>query len=636
MARRTALRWLGRWCIVLVLLALVSRAGAMRPSTSYQSYFPFISSAVSSTVGFGLNFVTSAQALADEDRFTHASSTGATIDRWPFYWRAIETAPGVFDWSAHDVAVSGDVAHGFSTDAVLMTPPGFYLIDPCGLKGGRTIRLGRPLPADLAASQAGQDCTTPRDLDQPVFSDGTDWPGPGKTANPNNPWARFVFETVQRYKPGGVLAQQQGWPAGAGVRYWEMWNEPDYEYFWNGNVTQYARLLKVGYLATYQADPTAEILFGGLSNVPALPDWPSGRPTWLNDTLNLIAADPDPALRDASHWYFTIHARHNYSWAWATSSFVSGDIQVLAAHGLSKPVWVNESGVPACDDYPGPACDTNPAYYATLEEQAAFDIQNGAYALSAGATAVFHFQLYDDCSHDAWGIYRNPVSAVCSNQSPNPDTPRPVYDAYRVLSANFVGVEPLWQMRPGGVNGTQEWLAFYRPATRQRVLALWARFYEPETAQVPATGDSALRLDQTGAAVTIWPVNGNYTLELPAATNRLTPTNDGSAPIGGKPYILIETDTHPPTVTVSSLPPVSPPQIALAWLGYDLGSGIAQYQVWVQVDGGPLTLWLETPAISAVYIGSSGHRYGFAVRPLDRAGNWAPVPTEPQVTTTVQ
>jgi hypothetical protein len=89
----------------------------------------------------------------------------------------------------------------------------------------------------------------------PVFNDGTDTPGPGKSINPDNRWARFVFAAVDRYRPGGVLAQQQGWTNGQGIRVWEIWNEPDFDVFFTGTVNDYTRLLKVGYLAAHYADP---------------------------------------------------------------------------------------------------------------------------------------------------------------------------------------------------------------------------------------------------------------------------------------------------------------------------------------------------------------------------------------------
>ena len=50
-----------------------------------------------------------------------------------------------------------------------------------------------------------------------------------------------------------------------GVTHWEMWNEPDVPFFWDANQTDYARLLKVGYLATKHADPAARVIFGALA-----------------------------------------------------------------------------------------------------------------------------------------------------------------------------------------------------------------------------------------------------------------------------------------------------------------------------------------------------------------------------------
>ncbi|MDQ7034812.1 MAG: hypothetical protein Q9P01_08235 [Anaerolineae bacterium] len=59
-------------------------------------------------------------------------------------------------------------------------------------------------------------------MNQPVFSDGSDNPGPDKEINANNPWAIFVFRAVQRYKPDGELAREQGWINGEGISLWEI------------------------------------------------------------------------------------------------------------------------------------------------------------------------------------------------------------------------------------------------------------------------------------------------------------------------------------------------------------------------------------------------------------------------------
>src|SRR5690606_15981375 len=96
----------------------------------------------------------------------------------------------------------------------------------------------------LGIPEFARDGGSVRDLNAPVFSDGSDTPGAGKSVNPGNPWASFVYAAVERYR--------------GHVHVWEVWNEPDLSMFWSGSVADYARLLKVAYLAAHQADPNAD------------------------------------------------------------------------------------------------------------------------------------------------------------------------------------------------------------------------------------------------------------------------------------------------------------------------------------------------------------------------------------------
>jgi hypothetical protein len=100
----------------------------------------------------------------------------------------------------------------------------------------------------------------------------------------------------------------------------------------------------------------------------------------------------------------------------------------------------------------------------------------------------------------------------------------------------------LWHEQP---EGDQEWFAFYRPDTGQRVIVAWARYHHDVMAVIPAVANQAILLDQYGASTTIHPQSGQYALSLPAATNLNAPyPPDGSASIGGRPFFLIE-DWHP-------------------------------------------------------------------------------------------
>jgi hypothetical protein len=589
---------------------------------------PASTQSVATDENFGLCFVSSAEYPADEARYQRGISTGATWTRWPLYWRNIEKSAGTFDYNAHDPVVADDIAYGFRTDAILMGTPNFYATGGSPwIPAPRVEQKSFPHQVTSFSQKMGfsSASSAPQNLYQPVFDDGTDIPGPGKSINPSNYWARFVSDIVARYKPGGWLANQEGWPEGTGVSHWEIWNEPDYSFFWSGTVEEYFRLLKVGYLAAKFADPGCAVLLGGLAN------YFDG--TWFPRLLDAIEKD---ANRAANNWYFDIAATHMYHRSkdtWEQAQRISG---LLRQHGLGdKPIWINESGVPVWDDYPGPTWDPHSPLRATMEEQAAYVIQNYTYGLYAGAEMVFHFMLHDDCGngpdkHDAYGLFRNTEDAPCY---PSDGRARPSYTAYRVTATHLRDVEPL---RRGTPEDQQEQIAFYRPATKERVTVLWATQGLTVTAQVLATGDEGLLVDQAGITQTIAPITGVYTVTLPAATNLNHPTRPGEYMIGGRPYLLVERDTQPPTSSVEPLPPTSGLGFVVRWGGEDLGSGIVSYDVFYNVDGGLFTTWFtETPSTSASCAGIVGSTFGFAVRARDRAGNVEPIPTVPQATTLV-
>lgn len=535
------------------------------------TYLPLISRtlpvAAAGYPALGIGFISSAEEVADAQQYANALWAGASWNRWPLYWSGVETAEGLFSWERVDAVVQGDIEHGLQSNVILMGTPCFYRVDRCARPQAAPVERPRG-QLMLTAPEAAR----PDSLYEPVFSDGSDTPGPGKTINPGNVWARFVYAAVERYRPGGALATQLGWGAGVGVRAWEMWNEPDLAMFWDDSEADYARLLKVGYLAARHADPAAKILLGGLAYFED--------DAFLERVLQVFDGDP----LAAAHGYFhDIVAVHNYHYAWHSWWYVFRTEQTLATRGLQKEIWLNETGVPAWNDYPGPVWDPHSPWRATMTEQADYVLQNAFYATFAGADAIFHFQLYDGCGNqpagtdfpphsgelctndgklvtnpavpcagDAFGLFRNPADAVCFRQHPQPETPRPAAHAFRLLAEEFQDVQPLWRMRPGGstpTNGPQEWIAFYRPATGERIVGLWARFGDDQTALVPAVAASARILYSDGASEVRTPVNGVYAIALPGATNQ-----------NGTPYYAIGGRT---AILIEELPSLPPPR---AWL----------------------------------------------------------------------
>jgi hypothetical protein len=245
-------------------------------------------------------------------------------------------------------------------------------------------------------------------------------------------------------------------------------------------------------------------------------------------------------------------ASHNYAWAWQTFGYLYEDRARLNARGFNAVhLWLTETGVPVCDDPPYVFCPS--PYRGTMSEQAGFLIQTVAYAAWLNVEKVIWFQLYDDagndCQYDAFGLVRNPPSGPCTARD---GAPRPAYQTFKMAGQYLTGIQPYWRDRRTGTttdwtSGNQEILAFKRLATGQRVVTMWTRYYAADTVVLTATSSSALLINPDGNNQTITPVNGVYTINLPAATNlgAATPDGkqpDGTSPIGGSPRILVEVD----------------------------------------------------------------------------------------------
>jgi hypothetical protein len=513
----------------LILLAGIVLLGFALPRSAAQPAFPLLTDSFVRSERLGIAHITSVDTPTDEQRYERALALGAGWNRWPLYWDRVETAFGIFDWRAYDSLVQSDLSYDLKLNVILLGIPAIH-------RSGDTIN----------------------NLFMPVFIDGTDDPAPGKLVNPRNPWARFVHEAVQRYRPGGILAQENAWPASAGVRVWEIWNEPDYEFFWSGGVGNYARLLKVAYLIIHALDPEATVMFGGLL-------YPT-QGNWLAQVLSVFQEEPNP---EAHNWYMDAVAVHSYGDSWRSGWLTLVVRQTLVEYGLERPIWVTETGVPIWDDYPGPtwtAGDANARrLLATAEQQAAFLIQSAAYAWAEGAQVVFYHQLYDDCGNqppgtdfapgnheacrpgeicagDVFGLYRNPTDAICFSRHPQPNSARPVAEAFALL-AHIFGSEAF--SHRGVIDDVRAdqaiAISFLRPQSDERLLVVWNTHQEPISIQLDALGAVAALVSLEGTEM-LSARDGQYTLNLaPAEMPRQRFLSDRSpVDIGGTPVILIE------------------------------------------------------------------------------------------------
>ncbi len=100
--------------------------------------------------------------------------------------------------------------------------------------------------------------------------------------------------------------------------------------------------------------------------------------------------------------------------------------------------------------------------------------------------------------------------------------------------------------------------------------------------------------------------SGSYTLFY-------NQTNTGGAP-----------DTIPPTSAVAALPSSSPPNFTVQWSGTDNpgGSGVANFNIYVAINGGPFTPWItNTTQTASLYNGATNSTYAFFSQATDAAGN---------------
>jgi len=651
----------------LFILTLVVRAQVPVP-TSPPGQLSGFDAAYIRNPRLGIAHISAAEGGTSADRYRQALRLGAGWNRTPIYWDRVELSPGAFDWSAYDRQVADDLLYRLNINAILLGRPSFYA------EGDQSERF--------------------MGLNLPIFADGTDTPEPGKALNPANPWAVFVYEAVNRYRPGGTLSQRGTLPVGVGITTWEMWNEPDVPMFWSASIGEYARLLKVGYLAAKQADPSARVIFAGLLF--------STQDNWLARVLALYQED---VAAEANQWYMDAVAIHAYADPWRTGWLVLNVRQTFAAYGIDKEIWVTENGAPVWDDYPGPTwtADTPDQRQrrVTQTQQAYYVIQSAVYGWSEGADVLILHQLYDDCgdqpagtnfpphggelcggeslcSGDAHGLFRNLNSSVCFSQHPQPGTPRPAADAYQVLAQMFngsfsaVGELELTSEQVSTQQPTHVYAAVFEMGDGRRITVLWNKRLEPVMVALPAIGTGAYGFMLESSHALTPDENGQYRLSLPPATpDGFADLQPGAqAAVGGSPVFLIERpggaaeavvlrrdfasltsiissapvstptpqiviespprptvdpaqDSTPPRARMTPLPVTSLADFEVSWRGSD-DSGIDVYLVWVRVDRGDWTAWLETSQTRATYAGMTGSLYEFDVWARDLAGNWTP------------
>jgi hypothetical protein len=268
----------------------------------------------------GLNPIHYTDSGPTDTDLEEARRMGAHAMRVWVHWREIEPARGEFRWGTLDRLVEGLEGRGIEPWFVVVGSPAHAV---------RTSRV----------PEAWDSLTFPDDLD-----------------------AYRVFL-------GRLVARHRG-----RVRHYEIWNEPDHEYYavGGGGASEYAALLAASYETIRSVDSAAQVIMAGTAgtNLPYVRDVLArlgGR-----RALDGLAAHPY-RWSDATGFHTAAPGdRHTVAHPAGGDTWVDLREEILLyrealrEHGYpDAAVWITEFGYPAHDDLGGPA-------YLTLTQQAEY------------------------------------------------------------------------------------------------------------------------------------------------------------------------------------------------------------------------------------------------------------------------
>lgn len=323
--------------------------------------------------------------------------------------------------------------------------------------------------------------------------------------DPNNTWAAFVREAVSRYN--------------GRINHWIIWNEPDIRdrgnpgFTWPGTVEQFFQLQRVSYLAAKEVNPNAVIHLAAFAYFDT--------PSYIFDFMDVLVSDPAAA---GNNYYFDVMTAHLYFQPDVIYTIIQTFYGATAGRGIPwKPVWLVETNAPPIDDPAWPV--PNWTFRVTQDEQAAFIPQGLASALAAGAQRIAIYKMQDvpgdeTANPEPFGLLRMDGSR------------RPAYTTYQVAIQYLAGMQGVRRVRWDAVGQIR------LDQGSHTTTVLFSRLPAPQRAEVEATANTAVLVDQWGARRSISAQNGVFTVELPGAL--CTQTAGDYCMIGGTTYYLVQ------------------------------------------------------------------------------------------------
>lgn len=351
-----------------------------------------------------------------------AAALGAQWDRIIFHWDAFQPT-SADDWNPEGVRAD-------------------YLTE-AQAAGRQVVGLIKGTP--VWASDSGTPGGVPHGLDLPFRS-------------PANLFGAFVLRLVEEYAP-------------LGIHDWIIWNEPDIRpgegiVEFEGEVGDYAALVRTAYLAIKSVDPTAHVQLAGMTYWY---DANAFREPYLKRLLRVLFNDPEA---EANGYYFDGITLHIYFTTWTVVPIIEQSNDILWDYGLAdKEVWLAEYNASPRRD---PEAGIEAMFHVSLAQQADFIVQAAALALAQGVDRLAVYRLYDNAFtpgvSEPWGLVRGDGSL------------RPAFAAYQQVIERFGGANRVEYTPTVGAD-----LVTFRFADRT-LYAMWSSAFAPGTFMVHAGG----------------------------------------------------------------------------------------------------------------------------------------------------
>jgi hypothetical protein len=347
-------------------------------------------------------------------------------------------------------------------------------------------------------------------------------------------FAQFVRATVERYDGDGI----DDAPGSPIVTYWELYNEPDasisvlgedWHKGWGEYGADYAEMLSVAYQAIKQANPNAQVLFGGIAY-----------DNFVSDGGNFVEKFLDDVLAAGGGAHFDIMNIHSYPafggyWVRKTdpscvkngTCFGPGIVEKVAyvhdklsKYGLTKPIMITESGWHS---------DNPPDQPSSPEMQARYVLEIFTQSKAAGVLSTIFFALTDPGSG-----YPHENGLVSADTPPQR---KPAFTAYQVAEdwlapARFVRRLPAAELKAKAMDAYQ----FFHPGRGHTFYVAWLN---PAKMGLDLKGDGTPEVKEEKATISLPGTTANV-YNIYGVLLETVNSNDGTVRIliGGQPRII--------------------------------------------------------------------------------------------------